>query len=180
MSRRLLAEIAAALLVVALVVALAWWWNRPSHPDIEKLQCAAPVEIVTTNGSALWCGDDQLAALLERLAHEDCEAAVRSAANTEAPLRLVLTATCLIDQRLSSLSPTVLASLELPLDINSAIATDLTVLPGIGPKLAAAIVTDRDANGPYCTIDDVARVKGIGPTRIKGLQGSDVVASCPP
>lgn len=180
LSRRLLAEIAAALVVATLVVTLAWWWNRPTRPEIKPLQCAAPVEIVAVNGSALWCGDDQLHSLLQRLGQGNCEAAIRDAARGKTPLRLTLEADCAISQQLSSLSPTVLTSLGEPLDMNSATAEDLTVLEGIGPKLAAAIVADRAANGPYCSLDDVARVKGIGPARIEGLKRSEAIAECPP
>jgi len=178
--RRLLAEIAAAILVAALLVTLAWWWNRPAHPNIEEFQCPAPVEIVSRNGSALWCGDDELPALLERLELANCEAAIRTATASGPPLRLVLSLGCEIELKLTSLSPTVLTALGLPLDLNTATAKDLTFLDGIGPKLAKAIIDDREANGAFCSVEEMARVKGIGPVRIDGLKASGVVASCAP
>lgn len=179
MKPRLLAEIAAALLVTGLLVTLAWWWNRPAQPDIPEFKCPAPVELVTPGGSALWCGDDQLPTLLERLESAGCENGVQDVVAADgAPLRLFLAADCKIKQKLTSLSPTVLSSLGRPLDLNNATAKDLTVLSGIGPKLAAAIVADRTANGPFCSIDDLSRVKGIGPVRIKAFKQADLVASC--
>lgn len=48
------------------------------------------------------------------------------------------------------------------IDINSADATTLEALNGIGPAKAAAIVEYREANGPFATIEDLANVKGIG------------------
>lgn len=46
-------------------------------------------------------------------------------------------------------------------DINSADAEELDRLPGIGPKLADEIVRDRDANGSFTSVEDLARVSGI-------------------
>ena len=48
------------------------------------------------------------------------------------------------------------------ININSASAEELEALPGIGPVLAKRIVQDREANGPFSTVDDLDRVKGIG------------------
>lgn len=44
------------------------------------------------------------------------------------------------------------------INLNTATATALESLPGIGPSKAAAIV----ANRPYATVDDLERVPGIG------------------
>jgi competence protein ComEA len=52
-------------------------------------------------------------------------------------------------------------------DINSADAGTLsTAIVGIGEKKAASIVEYREANGPFASIDDLARVKGIGSATI--------------
>jgi competence protein ComEA len=47
------------------------------------------------------------------------------------------------------------------ININSASAQDLEALPGIGPSLAQRIVTFRQQNGPFGTIDDLKLVPGI-------------------
>jgi len=50
-----------------------------------------------------------------------------------------------------------------PVNINTANAETLAAeLVGIGPSLAAAIVRDREENGPYKSADELKRVRGIG------------------
>jgi competence protein ComEA len=51
---------------------------------------------------------------------------------------------------------------EYRLDINSATWVEWGQLEGIGDALARRIVADRDANGPFASVDDLRRVKGIG------------------
>jgi len=48
-----------------------------------------------------------------------------------------------------------------PLDINNASAAELERLPGVGPKLAQAIVEHRAAHGPFAGPAQLAEVKGI-------------------
>lgn len=47
------------------------------------------------------------------------------------------------------------------IDINTATQAQFESLPGVGPSLAARIVTDRGKNGPYASIEDLMRVTGI-------------------
>jgi competence protein ComEA len=50
-----------------------------------------------------------------------------------------------------------------PVNINTADADTLAAeLTGVGPALAAAIVSDRQANGLFPTAESLARVRGIG------------------
>lgn len=56
------------------------------------------------------------------------------------------------------------------LDLNTATAEELDTLPGIGPVKAAAIVSDRAANGPFAAVEELVRVKGIGPGILKKIQ----------
>jgi competence protein ComEA len=56
------------------------------------------------------------------------------------------------------------------LDINTATAEQLQLLPGIGPSRAAAIVEDRATKGPFRTVEDLARVSGIGPVTVEGVR----------
>ena len=56
-------------------------------------------------------------------------------------------------------------------NINTASASALTRLKGIGKKRAEAIVEDRKANGPYSSPMDLTRVRGIGKKTVeKNLQ----------
>jgi competence protein ComEA len=56
-----------------------------------------------------------------------------------------------------------------PVDLNTATAAELDALPGIGPATAAAIVRDREQHGPFHTVDDLSRVRGIGPAKLAQL-----------
>ena len=48
------------------------------------------------------------------------------------------------------------------IDLNRADGAQLESLTGIGPALAARIIDDRSANGPFETPEAVTRVRGIG------------------
>ncbi|MCI8525452.1 MAG: ComEA family DNA-binding protein [Oscillospiraceae bacterium] len=56
------------------------------------------------------------------------------------------------------------------IDINLADAETLTELPGIGPKTAEAIVSYREALGPFDEIDDLMEVGGIGEGKMADLR----------
>lgn len=58
--------------------------------------------------------------------------------------------------------------IDITVNINTASAEELaTLLKGIGVKKAQAIVEYREANGPFLTIDDLAKVKGIGDATVR-------------
>jgi competence protein ComEA len=57
-----------------------------------------------------------------------------------------------------------------PVDVNVAGAAELESLPGIGPATAAAIITERERNGPFVGVDDLDRVPGIGPAKLEALR----------
>lgn len=55
----------------------------------------------------------------------------------------------------------------LPIDVNRASRADLQLIRGIGPSLATAIVAEREQNGPFIGVDDLERVRGIGPKSVE-------------
>lgn len=57
-------------------------------------------------------------------------------------------------------------ALGLPLDPNVASARELAFVPGLSRALARAVVADREARGPFHRLDDLVRVRGIGPKRL--------------
>lgn len=56
------------------------------------------------------------------------------------------------------------------IDINSASWVEWTQIEGIGETTAQKIIADRDSNGPFRTIDDLLRVKGIGPKKLETMR----------
>lgn len=57
-------------------------------------------------------------------------------------------------------------------DINTATVDQLQQLNGVGPALAQRIVADRQANGPFKTVEDLKRVSGIGDKKFASLADS--------
>jgi len=55
-------------------------------------------------------------------------------------------------------------------NINSASSPELELLPGVGPSLAGRIVTHRDANGAFKSIDDLLLVRGIGEKSLERIR----------
>jgi len=59
---------------------------------------------------------------------------------------------------------------EFRLDVNRASWVEWMQLEGIGETTARTIVADREANGPFKSVDDVLRVKGIGPATLEKMR----------
>ena len=55
------------------------------------------------------------------------------------------------------------------ININTASADELESLPGIGEKLASAIVTYREENGSFSGIGELAEVPGIGAGKLEAI-----------
>ena len=56
------------------------------------------------------------------------------------------------------------------IDPNVAGDEELDRLPGVGPARALDIVSDREENGPFRTVEDLARVRGIGPASVERMR----------
>ena len=57
-----------------------------------------------------------------------------------------------------------------PVNINTADATLLDSLPGVGPSTADKIVAERQSGGPFASAEDLGRVQGIGPKKLAQLK----------
>ena len=55
-------------------------------------------------------------------------------------------------------------------NINTADAAQLALLPGIGPKAADSIISYRSSEGAFASIDDLVKVKGIGQKTLEKLR----------
>lgn len=56
------------------------------------------------------------------------------------------------------------------INLNTATKQDLMRLPGIGEKYAERIIMYREDNGPFASVDQLERVKGIGKKKIEQLR----------
>lgn len=56
------------------------------------------------------------------------------------------------------------------ININKASIDELTTLTGIGPAKASAIVSYREENGHFQTVEDLERVSGIGKKTIENIK----------
>ena len=55
-------------------------------------------------------------------------------------------------------------------NINTASASALDGLPGVGPATAKAIVETRSSKGPFASADDLLDVPGIGPAKLAQIR----------
>ncbi len=55
------------------------------------------------------------------------------------------------------------------IDPNTASEEELDRLPGVGASLARRIVAAREEGGPFRSLEDLARVRGIGPSTLERL-----------
>ena len=55
-------------------------------------------------------------------------------------------------------------------NINTASASELDALPGIGPVLAQRIIDRRTAQGPFTSVEELLEVDGIGQATLDGLR----------
>lgn len=57
-----------------------------------------------------------------------------------------------------------------PIDLNTASASELEELPGVGPAIARRIVEHRENNGPFTSVDGLLEVSGIGPATLEKIR----------
>lgn len=72
-----------------------------------------------------------------------------------------------IQETVSSDAP---VSTDGKININTATASQLTNIPGIGDTIAERIVQYREENGPFTALEQLLNVKGIGDSRLKQLK----------
>ena len=65
------------------------------------------------------------------------------------------------------------------LDPNTASEADLDRLPGVGAATARAIILERTSNGGFHSLDDLVRVRGIGPATIERIRPHVEISGIP-
>jgi len=64
-------------------------------------------------------------------------------------------------------------------DPSSAPARELMLLPRVGPVRAEAIIANRTRDGPFRSLADLQRVRGIGPVTVAGIRRVSAAAFRP-
>lgn len=62
-------------------------------------------------------------------------------------------------------------------DVNTASAQELQSVPGIDQTLAQNIVSYREANGPFASVDDLLKVSGMDQQKLDSIRSSITVGS---
>jgi comEA protein len=87
--------------------------------------------------------------------------------------RIVATGLALVLALVFSSGPAIAAGKPAPsgkVNINTATAQQLTVLPGVGEKLAARIVDYRQKAGGFKNVSELMNVQGIGEKNLAKIQ----------
>lgn len=58
------------------------------------------------------------------------------------------------------------------INVNKANATELELLPGVGPATAQKIIDERTKNGAFINAEDLLRVSGIGEKKLESMRDS--------
>jgi competence protein ComEA len=65
------------------------------------------------------------------------------------------------------------------ININTATINVKGTLSGIGPATAKQIITFREENGPFTSIDEIQKVSGIGPVTFENIKDFITVEQLP-
>ncbi|MDN4476515.1 ComEA family DNA-binding protein [Demequina sp. SYSU T00192] len=180
---------ATAAAVIAVIAALGWWGLRaePAVPLVASASSAAataaparstrPVLVVHVSGAVREPGLVELAAGarvadaiaraggLGRKADESSVNLARPVADGEH----IVVGRVLAAGSSGGAGGSFAAGSPARVDLNTADAAALETLPGVGEVIAARIVADREANGPFIAVADLERVSGVGPSIIAAI-----------
>jgi competence protein ComEA len=57
-----------------------------------------------------------------------------------------------------------------PLNLNIATQQEIELIPSIGPGRASSIIAFRQENGSFGAVEDLLKIKGIGPATLEKLR----------
>lgn len=185
-------SLVAGVAVVGLVLGALWWLTRQAPPPIEAtlplVDVAAPVATSTTTttgpvvvhvaGAVASPGVHRLAPGARVIDAVEAAGGLApdadpGAVNLAAPLA---DGSQVYVPRLGEVppgpAPDPVGGEEAsgPVDVNTADATLLETLPGVGPATAAAIIDHRERNGPFASVEGLLEVRGIGEAKLAALR----------
>lgn len=165
--------------MAAAVVALAalaglWFGSEPEPPPTLRVSTSAALSEITVHvaGEVMAPGLVRIPAG-SRVA--DAIAAAGGFTDLAEPTSLNLAASVIDGQQVVVGGPGASVVPDGKLSLNQASATDLEALAGVGPVLAARIVSHRAAHGPFAAIEDLLDVPGIGEAKLASFRDSVVV-----
>lgn len=183
---------ARALVVGALVVGVAlgalWWLSRQAPMPVEAaLPLVDPASVTTTTAAPAPVVVHVAGAVVTPGVHRlPAEARVIDAVDAaggltpDADASRINLAAPLVDgaqiyvPRQGEVAPAVTGGATTSgdgiIDLNTADATLLETLPGVGPATAAAIVDHRTRNGPFASVEGLLDVRGIGEAKLAQLR----------
>jgi competence ComEA-like helix-hairpin-helix protein len=163
-------RIVACLAVSCLIAAGAWKLRRP-QPGAPR-RCPRPAALQRDGRTLIACsvpvGGVALGRLREQLGIETETCPTTTARIVRAGELVRLGPRC--DHVVEKLPARLRLLLGIKLEINQATAAELQALPRIGPKLAQRVVELRRRGGPFLSVEDLQRVKGIGPATVERLR----------
>ena len=165
--------LAAAVVAIAAVAGL-WFGSEPEPPPLERVatQADAPEITVHVAGEVRAPGLVRIPAG-SRVA--DAVAAAGGFTEDAEPATLNLAAPVVDGQQVVVGGPGSQEAASGKVSLNRASASELEVLTGVGPVLASRIVSHREANGPFTTVEDLLDVPGIGEAKLSTIRDFVVV-----
>ena len=176
---------ATAVVVLACVVAVAVWVQRPAAQRIIPGTEATPVALLSEASSAAEVTVHVAGAVASPGVYTLAQGSrvadaieVAGGATGDALTGSINLARVVIDGEqvyVPAIGEAAASGSGGTVNLNTADAPTLDRLPGVGEVLAERIVADREAHGPFGSVDDLERVSGIGPAMMASLRDLVVV-----
>jgi competence protein ComEA len=165
--------LALGIAVACTVIGLGSWWRSPAAeqaPDVALVSTTAPAPELVVNV----VGEVATPGLVTVTSGARVADAVRLAGGLKpgADLHDLNLARKLTDGEQIAVGippPSGPAATPSKLNLNSATASELDALPGVGPVTAQRIVDHRTRKGPFASVDQLREVEGIGDSKLAKL-----------
>ncbi|MBT8202589.1 MAG: ComEA family DNA-binding protein [Acidimicrobiia bacterium] len=165
--------------LVLLVAGMSGWWfgGEPAEPPPVEISRAGDSASLTVHVAGAVAGPG-LVVVSPGSRVADAVAAAGGLLESADPAGLNLAAPVVDGQQI--VVQTIGAAGTPPVDdgrvrLNSATASDLEAIAGVGPVLAARIVAYRESNGPFTEVEDLLDVAGIGESKLEAMRDQVIV-----